>query len=372
MPTLSDKLRSLGVKVGAEDLAPPTNKEIHPIEEVIDGQILETPFGQTFIVETRYPVQYRQGFVNLEIKESLDILARWLNVPDLSSLGADEFIFMDIETSGLGGGTGTYAFLIGSGRFEGGYFRLEQFFLRDPIEETAQLVALSEFVGSRKGIVTFNGKAFDIPMLQTRFAINSDESPFNSVAHIDLLHLARRLWRDRLPSRTLGKIEQHILGFIRTQEDVPGWMVPSLYFDYLRSGDARPLKSVFYHNSMDILSMVALLNHITTLLEYPLNGGVADNIDYLALGRIFQDLKQFNDAANLYSLALDSNLPQDLWKKTLYHWSYMEKRRENLSVAIELWERAATKNEIFAHIELAKYFEHRQKDYRMSFADTLH
>jgi hypothetical protein len=114
---------------------------------------------------------------------------------------------------------------------------------------------------------------------------------------------------------------------------------------------------------MDIISMAALLNYITTLLSNPLNSTDTDGIDLVALGKVFQNLGHFNTAAELYAFAIESKLPPPILRKALYYWSYMEKRRENLSVAIELWEQAAAEKEIFAHIELAKYYEHRTNDF---------
>jgi uncharacterized protein YprB with RNaseH-like and TPR domain len=316
-----------------------------------------------FIVESRFPKKHHQGLISIDINSPLEIVAEWVGDQRISQFIIEEFIFFDTETSGLSGGTGTFAFLIGAGRFEDDCFHLVQYFLRDPIEETAQLHALSEFVGSKQGIVTFNGKSFDIPLINSRFSINNDLSPFKTLAHIDLLPLARSLWRDRLPSRKLTELERHILGFQRTKEDVPGWMVPSLYFDYIKNGDARPIKSVFYHNAMDIISMAALLNYITSILSNPFDNTIGEEGDHVALGRIFQNIGHYDTAADLYAYALKSNLPPELSRKTLFYWSYMEKRRENLSIAIELWEQAAAEKEVFAHIELAKYYEHRIKDY---------
>ena len=144
--------------------------------------------------------------ISIDINSPLDIVAEYVGDQRISQIKIDEFIFFDTETSGLSGGTGTFAFLIGAGRFEEDCFHLIQYFLRDPIEEAAQLHALSEFVGSKQGIVTFNGKTFDVPLLNSRYTINSDLSPFKTLAHIDLLPLARSLWRDRLPSRKLTEL----------------------------------------------------------------------------------------------------------------------------------------------------------------------
>ena len=149
-------------------------------------------------------------------------------------------------------------------------FRSPSSFSANPARSPRCCSALSEHLHASHALVTFNGKCFDAPLLDARYTTNGRTSPLPSLAHLDLLPLARRLWRDRLPSRALGSLEQYILGVTRSQEDVPGWMIPQFYFSYLRSGDARPLKSVFYHNAIDVLSMAALLSHMGTMLDDPL------------------------------------------------------------------------------------------------------
>jgi hypothetical protein len=184
-------------------------------------------------------------------------------------------------------------------RYEADGFRLIQQFMRDPAEEPAHLACLLTLLEGCESLVTFNGKAFDVPLLQSRYITNGEYFPFHSSIHLDLLPLARKLWKDRLPSRALGYLEEQILGVVRNQEDVPGWLIPSLYFDYLRSGDARPLKSVFYHNAIDVLSMAALLVHISTLLENPrLTRLIAG--DLLSIGKYSKILVNMK-AARCYS-----------------------------------------------------------------------
>ncbi len=364
MSSLSDKLKSLGVKVGAKDLPPTTTRRSYPIEEILEGDFLQTPYGQVFAVESHYPPEHRQGVGLLRLDTSLDTIAAWANDPRLLELDPTEFVFLDTETSGLAGGSGTYAFLIGVGRFHGNGFHLAQFFMRDPIEETAQLIALLSFLGDYRGLVTFNGKSFDIPLLNTRFITNGEQSPFGRATHLDLLPLARRLWRDRLPSRALSFLEEAVLGAKRTEEDVPGWLIPNLYFDYLRSGDARPLKNVFYHNAMDIISLAALLNHMATMLENPLEGAQKHAIDQIAIAKLLEDLGQLDEAAHLYANGLDQDLPPEISSTAIQRWSFMEKRRENFALALKLWQIAADAGEIYAFIELAKYYEHRQQSYQ--------
>lgn len=364
MSSLSDRLKNLGVHIGAKNIPSPRKRSSFPIETVVEGQSIETPFGQAFVVEGRYPIGHDQGRSKLDLNASLHTIAAWAGEPRLLELDSGAFIFLDTETSGLAGGTGTYPFLIGVGRFENQGFHLAQYFMRDPLEEISHLAAFNQFLGSCDGLVSFNGKAFDVPLLNTRFITNGERSPLVGAAHIDLLPLARRLWRDRLPSRALGYLEEHILKVQRTYEDVPGWLIPSLYFEYLRSGDARPLKRVFYHNAMDILSLAALLNHMANLLEHPLSNKVDHPVDLFAMGKLFDDLGFIDTAAALYAHALENDLPEEILGDAVQRWSLLEKRRENYLLAIELWQRAAVRHEVYAYEELAKYYEHRDKDYR--------
>ena len=145
------------------------------------------------------------------------MIAAYARAPQIANFDIEQFAFMDTETTGLGLGTGVYTFMVGIGRFEGEHFRLAQFFLREPGEETAQLAAIEEFLAPCEAWVRFNGKAFDIPLLNNRYIINGWPAPLKDAPHIDLLHLARRLWKARLPSRTLGDLEAKILGATRSQ-----------------------------------------------------------------------------------------------------------------------------------------------------------
>ena len=363
MPSLSEKLKSLGVQVGTQGISSSRGLTHFPIDQVVEGQIFENTFGMSFVAQQHYPLDHHHGLTPVKLSASLQRISSWLAIPRLASLELSDFIFLDTETSGLAGGSGTFVFLIGVGRFDQSGFHLAQYFLRDPIEEPAQLNGLIQYLSLFQGLVTYNGKAFDIPLLTTRFILNGEASPFTSIVHLDLLPLARRLWRDRLPSRTLGQIEQHILGATRTEEDVPGWLIPSLYFDYLKTGDARPLRSVFYHNAMDVLAMAALLNHIAKMLEAPMPGVIQHGIDLIAVGKIFEDMGDFNTAAQCFSDGLDTDIPSQNRREAIRRWSLMEKRRSNLTKAIELWRLAADEHDLQACIELAKHYEHHTRDY---------
>lgn len=360
MPELSERLRALGVRVGVQSLPLAPSRQDYPISQVVPGRVVESSAGQTFVSEQFYPPDYLHGSAPLNLTAPLDVVARWANAPGVSDMPPQALAFLDTETSGLAGGTGTYAFLVGVGRYEGDGFRLAQFFMRDPAEEPAMLLALEEFLAPCRALVTFNGKSFDAPLLNTRYTLQGWRSPLRELEHVDLLHLARRLWRDRLPSRTLGNLEVHILSALRTEEEVPGWMIPEMYFDYLRTGDARPMKNVLYHNQMDVVSMAALLRHTAALLTDPLQTPNVDASELAALARLYEELGEADRAENYYCTCLERGLPEPLFWDTLERLSFFYKRRGEYERAIPLWEKAARQGLLFAHEELAKYCEHLQ------------
>ena len=363
--SLAEKLKSLGVKIGTSDLLPPQPKPKTgvPIEELMDGRYLATPQGDTFVYENHYPLDYHHGIVPLCPPAPLHTLAQWANDMRLTDLPLEAFAFLDTETSGLAGGTGTYAFMVGVGRFEAGIFHLAQFFMRDPSEEPALLEALADFLAPAQALVTYNGKAFDAPLLVTRYSLHNIPIPFKDYSHLDLLPLARRLWRDRLPSRSLKYIEENVLGAPRTSQEVPGYEIPYLYFDYLRSGDATPLKGVFYHNAMDVVALAAMLNHTSHMLADPLHGCIEHGLDRIALAKLFEDLGKWDEAARLYERGLEQQLPEaDFWQ-AVKRLSLLQRRRGDLESAAQLWTKAADDGHVYAHIELAKYYEHRHRDH---------
>jgi uncharacterized protein YprB with RNaseH-like and TPR domain len=363
MPSLSDKLKSLGVKIGAVDLPGATPFQQYDIDKVVSGIYRPTPAGETFVAGQTFSAEYRHGQSAIRPEASFDALAAWAHEPRFQEIPLESYAFLDTETSGLAGGTGTYTFLVGVGRFLEGEFHLEQFFMRDPSEEASLLEGLAAFLAPAKALVTFNGKAFDAPILQTRYLLHSIPVPFTGYAHLDLLPLARRLWRDRLPSRALKYLEENLLAAPRTSDEVPGYEIPYLYFDYLRSGDARPLKGVFYHNAMDVVAMAALLTHVTAILADPFSEMVEHGLDAVALAKLYEDMGHWDTAARLFEHALEMELPEaDFWL-AVQRLSQLQKRRGDLETAVGLWERAAGQGHVYAHVELAKHFEHQRKEY---------
>lgn len=370
MPTLSDKLKALGVNIGISEHFTQQPRQDYKIEHVVPGRILETTAGAAYIVDQFYSPDYihspKAYNAHLTLQAPREAIAQWAGEPQVAQDDSTCFGFLDTETSGLSGGTGTYAFLVGVGKFESGQFHLSQFFMRDPSEEPALLMALEAYLAPCTILVTFNGKAFDVPLLNTRYLLQGWISPLADMVQVDLLHLARRLWHDRLPSRTLGNLEYQILGTIRSSQEVPGWMIPQLYFDYLRSGDARSMQNVFYHNAMDVLSLATLLDHCAHLLHAPQAVRGGEEFEQVAMGRIYEDLGNFDLAIQLFQDSLEKKLPDELYWDTLRRLSFIYKRLNLKTQAFELWEKAAHNGHLYAHVEMAKILEHERHDFRQA------
>ncbi len=357
---LSDQLRKMGVKFGFQEDISKRNKS-WPIQSVLKCEETSTALGSILSVKKRYKLDYTQGNYNLHPAAKFLRLLQWADIPGNVPISLNNFIFLDAETTGLSGGTGTMIFLLGLSKYDDNDLILEQFFLRNPSEEEAFLHVISQFCKDMKVVITFNGKAFDIPILNTRHILQRVPSPFMDIYHIDLLTISRQLWKLRLEQCRLSNIEQHILQFHRDGAEVPGYLAPVFYKDYLRTGDARPLKGVFYHNQEDVVSLAALFSHIANILENPLDDKLPYSHDSYSLGRVFERLNETDIAHQLYQ---QSHVHQDdfnLRTRFLLQQASLFKRQNMYQNALSLWEEAAGLQSITAMEELAKYHEHKSK-----------
>jgi uncharacterized protein YprB with RNaseH-like and TPR domain len=364
---LSDRLKSLGVRLGGQNIQPPQPaiiggklQDAWPIEKVVIGNDHLTDFGSAFMTSKLFSSNYRHGIVGLDTFTKPNMLAAWGNSNKLAEMDRKQILFLDTETSGLAGGTGTYAFLVGLGFFEESGFQVIQYFMRSPGDEAALLSAIIDRMASFQAIVTFNGKSFDIPLLKTRCILNRLPLPFVQLDHIDLLHLARRLWRNRLSSRALGDLEREILGFIRNQDEVPGYLIPQYYFDYLASGDARPLSGVFYHNVIDIVSMSALFEYMSNIIEYPDNTRL-HSLDMVAIARLYEDNDRLEEAIDLYENGLVAGLPEEVYFKTIERYARLRRKQGRYDLAADLWKKTAKLGNLTACKELSMVLEHNLK-----------
>lgn len=360
--SLLEKLKALGLERGAQNIKPQPRQESYPIEKVLDGEEIDTAFGRTFCVSEQLPTDLLYGRVDFSESVDLDILGHWSGRKDLGQHSLEQIIFLDTETSGLAGGTGTFAFMIGLGYWNREGFRVDQLFMRDPNDEPALLAYLDQMLTPFDIIVTYNGKSFDIPLLNSRHILNAFTPPFSSFHHIDLLGLARRIWKNRLASRSLGNIENEILEVVRSEDEIPGWMVPEIYFEYLKSGDARPLEGVFYHNRMDILSLAGLFIYSAQMLKNPMTSVSEQGLDLIAVARLFEELGFLQEALQFYEHSLSLGLPRPFFIQTLYRYAHIAKKQGDWTRALELWEKASMEEEIEACIEIAKYHEHIGQD----------
>jgi uncharacterized protein YprB with RNaseH-like and TPR domain len=363
---LGEKLKRLGVKFGSERESISKPKRKIPVDRVVSGRFLDTPLGAVFSSDHIYPADYQQGKAKIKPGKTISRLAKWAKLKAINLDDYDDFVFIDTETTGLSGGTGTMAFMVGVAIFVEGKLVLEQFFLQNPAEEGALLTALNSFCGEMKAIVSYNGKAFDIPILNTRFVLNGMSSPFEELPHFDLLPITRRVWKARLAQCNLGNIEHHILGLDRDPDEVPGFMVPEIYMDYLHSGDATPLEGIFKHNENDVVSLAALFSTLNDLLEDPFGQSQAYASDHVSIGRLMGSLGDEEMAIKLYESGNALGGDTSAQSMALLRLADIHKRRSSWDSAKPLWEEAASIGSIAALIELAKYYEHQQKVYSLA------
>lgn len=292
---------------------------------------------------------------------------------NLRDVDARRLLFLDTETTGLSGGTGTYVFLVGVAFFSerGDEVVLRQYFLSDIGAERALLHALNDLFSQFSAVVTFNGKSFDWPLLETRFISSRLRCVLKDPPHLDMLGPARRLWKERLDSCSLEMLETHILG-VKRGFDVPGWRIPSLYFQYLRMGHIGHVLPVFDHNEHDLLTLMALTGHVGRILDEP------DEVDLHAaelfgLGKLYADLGKYPESLRAYERGLLLEPSPDLRNAALRQMSFLYKYLQQRDEAVAIWVRLVEEEThlMFPYLELAKHYEHRMKDYPAAAEYTL-
>ena len=368
--SLSEKLRRMGVQIGVQKPLETSRQARKPIETVVPGREYQTNFGSLFSLGHSYPQDYLHGRQPVLPQHSIYGLARWSRIPELEQKNLDQFIFLDTETTGLSGGTGTMAFMVGVARFREESLAMEQFFLRSPAEEAALLAGLEEFCDGMAAVVTYNGKAFDIPILNTRYILQGFTSPFEDLPHLDLLHLTRRIWRARLEQCNLANIERQILQLQRDGDEVPGYLVPEYYAQYLRDGNAEPLRGIFYHNEQDVLSLAALFALFADMLEAPTAWETSSSQDLTALGRLLEHMGEVDGAVSLYQKGAQAAESARTKLEPLLAQAKLHKRHGEYNRALPLWEQAAADGSLYALEELAKYYEHSTRQLEKALAYT--
>jgi len=375
MPATTDRFSRLAAlkptrPIPARPAALRTPGEADSVGRLLGAGVANTHFGEHLAI--------RNWFSTPEFTEpsciALELLSRTRN-ESLSRKtrtaleDPTKWLFLDTETTGLAGGTGTYAFLIGLGWWDAGGLQVEQFFMRDFTEEYSILHELSTRVVERPVLVTFNGKSFDWPLLENRFTMTRSIAAPKLAAHLDLLHPARALWKLRLGSVRLTELERHVLDAPRLgwhrENDVASALIPQFYFDYLRGGSAEPLAGVVRHNQMDLRGLAALFGKINTLLSEPADSAnEIESLDLFGLSRFLQRRGDSDRAHSACAQALTIGLPAEFRPKARRDLALMAKRRGEHERAAEIWlDMVADLHEgIHACEQLAIYYERHAKD----------
>jgi uncharacterized protein YprB with RNaseH-like and TPR domain len=274
----------------------------------------------------------------------------------------EQWLFLDTETTGLAGGTGTYPFLIGIAWWDAGGLEVEQFFMREHSEELSVLVALAERMAERRVLVTFNGRSFDWPLLETRFHMTRKIRVPSPRAHLDFLHPARNLWRLRLGSARLPELEKHVLGWNRGA-DVMSEFIPQIYFDYLRGGSPDPLVPIFHHNQMDLRGLAGLASRVLAVLGDPESHGL-DGLELFGVSRICERRGEPARARVLYERSIATELPVETERAARRSLARLAKREGNHALASQLWEKmlGETREGFEAYEQLAIHFERHARE----------
>lgn len=342
------------------------------IEEKLGGIISENDGGDFYKREIKYSLDRRHGLYNFNQlfefghSEITEILKD--NPSNINENIFKDTLFIDTETTGLMGGTGTLPFMIGAGFFENNKFIVRQYFMRDYDDEYALLLDLKELFNSHNNIFSFNGKSFDLPILQTRFVLNRLEK-IDIDYHFDLLYMARRVWK-HLSSCSLENLEAEILE-IKRNNDIPGEEIPKIFFKYLRTKDPKLIAPIFKHNLIDIVSLLTLLIHL--LKVYNKNKECQLSVNELYnLGIQFEKRKEIEKSIEILERAKKKvnkkennyKLNEDIAVKL--SWQY--KRNDDWEKAVSIWENMIKINsgKLFPYLELAKYYEHIAKDFKIA------
>jgi hypothetical protein len=299
------------------------------------------------VVDRHIPVSDRHGKHVLSANP-------WVNPPGIGQpFHVKHMVFMDTETTGLAGGTGTLAFLLGLACIEDDTLHLRQLFLTQFGGETALLRATSDWIGTRKHLVTFNGKSFDAPLMATRYRLARLPDPFAIMNHVDLFHPTRRAFANRWPDCRLQTAEKRLLGFARV-DDLSSYDIPDVWFAFMRHGSTDRLADILTHNRFDLLSLVTLLPSLAEAFSHPETSGA----DVVSIARYYR--QQGDEDAALTHLQRHH---KQLGEQGLLDLAWMYRRRQNWELAVAIWEHLAQRQCVEAIERLAKYHEHVRRDY---------
>jgi uncharacterized protein YprB with RNaseH-like and TPR domain len=351
----------------------PQTSEALSIAEHLSGRWRENRWGKLVVIESDYPDFHRHGRFALEDVYQVRGERAALLAGDcaLREFDPEQALFFDLETTGLAGGAGTCAFLIGAGYFVRERFCVCQFFLPDFESEHAFLREFSELVEglrdnpSFRFLVSFNGKSFDANLLESRYVLQRLETPLSSLVHLDLLHPSRLLWKGRFTDCSLQTLEREVIGVERSR-DIPSALIPETYFNYLHWGEFGLLREVVSHNRTDVVSMVVLLAAASRLVQEP---DERFSVSSFRAARFHASRKGYARAATLLENALERGGEAGCETDALLQLARLRKRLGDFDSALELFNRLGRSTDfppVEAFEEAGKILEHRRKDYRVA------
>jgi hypothetical protein len=280
-------------------------------------------------------------------------------IDNSQNIRPEEIVFFDTETTGLAGGTGTVAFLVGAGRLEEGKLVVRQFLMNDYHQEPSVLEEFKKTLDGAKAVATYNGKSFDAPLIKTRSILNRININLDDFIHFDLLHARRRLYKLRLERMKLTDIEQHILGMER-EDDIPGSEIPEIFFNYLKYGESNLLDKVIEHNLNDIVSLAKISGILAQVYASPKEAGCAE--DAFCAARTLLKLRRYSQAETVFDALKDDF--EDAKRELAYLKRTLGSYNEAINLFDELSE--ASRFDAIYDIELAKIYEHKMKNYELA------
>jgi uncharacterized protein YprB with RNaseH-like and TPR domain len=334
----------------------------HALADALGGELIPHHAGAYVLRRTVYPFGHRHGMVSLDslMSDGTLPLSAFTTEDCSERIDLSQLVFFDTETTGLGG-VGAVPFLCGCGSWTSRGFEVRQYTMPDYSDEAAMLEVLADEFGHDKWIVSYNGRAFDLPILRDRMIVNRVAREVPQAGHVDLLHGTRRLFRRRLADCTLTNIERELFGFHRNG-DIPGYLIPSVYFEWLSEENLDLMPDIIEHNCLDIVSLAFLADHIAQVFATA-GESLSEADDLHSLARVYGRRRQNDRVTDIFERLAhgNSDLDDDV---ILFHASAF-KRSGRWEQAVALWcrlEGTDSREAYWANLELAKYYEHQTRD----------
>jgi uncharacterized protein YprB with RNaseH-like and TPR domain len=367
-----DKSEELSVKEKLQHLIS-LSREQKPSKPAKPPQPLFEPQKREplLLFENPYPLETRYGKITLSsgLQIKGDVLT-WLSRDSaFENLDLSNALFIDLETTGLSGGTGVIPFLIGLGYYRDDKFHITQFFLGELAEEERMIQEFGQFLSQMnfQSIITFNGKGFDMPLLETRFILHRQPFSLSGLPHLDFLYSARSLWRHKHESCRLYHLAREVVQADRA-EDIPAAEVPWRFFQYLQTGNFEVIEPVLYHNQEDILSLLGVVIVGSIIFSEAGEEEFADAMDLYGAGKVMENVGEVEKSVDFFKRALEGKLSDEISLQARRKLSTYFKKGEDWERAVSLWKEMtasnrASLNQLYSFRELAMYFEHKMKKY---------